>query len=194
MNKREKVVTPFDKAIAEITSKANNIRRNKDKGINVDDDLSLFNKEFEKFKETWANDIDVKKGSGQGKAETSLVDPLLEIKRLYNNHKSRQAKKRGRDLEKQQTNRWMTTYGKANDDEDEHGISPKDEKRYITCFKTRKSYGEECTLKYVKGRCGLSLNQIYILQCRTGLIPIPPVTETEAKRDEKKRWRLGITY
>lgn len=115
-----------------------------------------------------------------------------ELKRLYNNLKSRQSRARKRELEKKRELTYREVLNLPND-ADEYGIRPVDRRRYIACFKST-PIGCITERVYVKRMTGLSKNQIFILQKETGLLPVPAVTESEAVADEKRRWETGDYY
>ena len=78
-------------------------------------------------------------------------------------------------------------------DEDEHGIRPVDERRYVKCFHSG-WIGQTTELAYVRRMTGLSLYQISILQETTGEIPTPAVSLASAKSDKKYREEYGEMY
>lgn len=123
----------------------------------------------------------------QGVECTSLWE---EYKRLYNNVHSQESRLRKRNLEKHQEKQFRERY---HPDEDEYGIRPVDERKYIKCFKSG-YIGEPVTRVYVRRMTGLSLKQIAILQERTGYVPVPAVGMAEAEADEKRRWETGDIY
>jgi len=126
-----------------------------------------------------------------GRKPKVLDDPIAEAKRLKANESSRKSKKRIRDLEKSRAKSYMDMYGSSvNGNEDEYGIRPVDERRYIKCFKSA-PIGTKPKLSYVKMMTGLSLMQISILQKRTGYLPEPAVKDNVAKYDDEKRWNEG---
>lgn len=128
-----------------------------------------------------------------GKARAIFESEEDEYRQLYNNWSSRESRKRKRELEKYQEEAYRSYWGIAADDADEYGITPKQERQYRGCF--RSGYiGEPVYREYVKRMSGLTLYQIYIMQQRTGLIPVPQVTATEAKADEKRRYDTGDIY
>lgn len=110
-------------------------------------------------------------------------DPILEAKRLRMNESARRYKARQKELN---ANILRT-------DEDEYGIRPVDERRYIKCFHSG-WIGQTTELDYVRRMTGLSLYQIYILQERTGEIPKPAVSLASAKSDKKRRENYGEIY
>ena len=115
-----------------------------------------------------------------------------EYRRLYNNYHSRKSRKVRKDIEKKQEKTYMELHG-INNDEDEFGIRPVDERRYKACFHS--GYIDAPVYRsYVKRMTGLSLKQISILQKRTGLIPVPPVGDKEADIDEQRRYETGDIY
>lgn len=123
-----------------------------------------------------------------GKKPAVFKTEAEEYTQLYNNLKSREARKRRADYEKRVDSRFKVML--MSEDSDADGITPKDERRYRGCFKCRYK-GERVETSYVKMMTGLSLAQIYIMQERTGLIPYPPVTKKVAKKDSDDRWERG---
>jgi len=119
----------------------------------------------------------------RGRQGKVLDDPILEAKRLKMNESARKYKARQKELD---ANTLPT-------DEDEYGIRPVDERRYIKCFHSG-WIGQTTELAYVRRMTGLSLYQIYILQERTGEIPKPAVSLASAKSDKKYREDYGETY
>lgn len=116
-------------------------------------------------------------------------DDAAFYKRLWNNYCSRKSRHRRNTLEKEQEKHYDDVIG-FNKDADKFGITPKDQRRYINCFK---SYYTCMAIErsYVKRMTGLNLRQIYELQKRTGYKPKPEVTMQEARADEKRRWERG---
>ena len=127
-----------------------------------------------------------------GKLGVKCEDEEKELKKIYNNLKSRESRARKRALEKHQDYTYNKLYG-LHADEDEYGIRAIDRRRYTKCFKSG-YIDARVTRKYVKMMTGLTLNQIYILQNETGLIPYPAVTKKEANEDEKYRWETGMYF
>lgn len=115
-----------------------------------------------------------------------------EYRRLYNNYHSRKSRHSKKEIEKRQEKTYMEMHG-INNDEDEFGIRPVDERRYKGCFHSG-YIGEPVKRSYVKRMTGLSLKQINIMQKRTGLYPVPPVGDKEADIDEQRRYETGDIY
>lgn len=130
-----------------------------------------------------------KLGRQHGRAGKENETEEQEYKRLYNNWKSRESRDRKKKLEKHQERSYRELFG-FNADEDEYGIRLVDERRYRACFKSA-PIGSIVYRDYVKRMTGLTKNQIYIMQQRTGLVPHPAVTKKEADADEKRRWETG---
>lgn len=136
--------------------------------------------------------LDTSLGRQHGRAGTSSSDSEKDRVRLLNNLNSRLSRMAKREIEKSQEQTYREVLG-LNNDADEYGIRPVDERRYRACF--RSGYiGEPVERVYVKRMTGLSLNQIRVLQERTGLIPVPAVTAKEANADEKRRYETGDIY
>lgn len=156
--------------------------------------------EIEKLR-TWIAELDNKlsrKHGRDGKAFekkefTTLEEAKAEYVRLRNNWSSRVSKQRKAILEKQKEKTYLEILGLRRDDEDEYGISPKDERRYINCFKSG-YIGAPVYRKFIKMMTGLSLMQMYVLQERTGYISTPMINMEEAKADEKRRFETGDYY
>ena len=125
--------------------------------------------------------------ANRGRQGKVLDDPILEAKRLKMNEAARRYKARQKQLAKE------LDASVRSSDEDEHGIRPVDERRYIKCFHSG-WIGQTTELAYVRRMTGLSLYQIYILQERTGEIPTPAVSLASAKSDKKYREEYGEMY
>ncbi len=100
-----------------------------------------------------------------GRAGTSLEDEAAELRRLYNNLKSRESRARKRQLEKQLDADLHDT--ECNPLQDA-GIYPVDERRYKACF----NIFEDTSLidmAYIKRMTGLSDTQISLLEKHTKL-------------------------
>jgi len=131
-----------------------------------------------------------------GRTGKVLADPEAEAKRLYNNLKSREARKRVRDLDKARDRAYTAAMGRCVDEneEDEHGIKPVDRRRYKQTFFSGYE-GQPVYLSYVKMMTGLKNKQILVLQDEefvvnkfTGekrkLVPVPAVTSKDVKAEE----------
>lgn len=137
-------------------------------------------------------EMDESIGRQHGKSGKIFEDEEKEKNRLWNNYCSRKSRERRRKVEKDQEKSFMEAHG-LSADEDEYGIRPVDERRYIRCFHS--GYIDAPVYrKYVQRMTGLSLKQICILQKRTGLIPVPAVGDAEAEKDWKERYERGDIY
>lgn len=136
--------------------------------------------------------LDEKLGRQHGRAGISSKDSEKERVRLLNNLNSRLSRMVRREIEKSREKTYREILG-LNDDADEYGIKPVDERRYRACFKSG-YIGEPVELLYIKRMTGLTLKQIEIMQERTGLIPVPAVTKTQADADERRRYETGDYY
>lgn len=137
-------------------------------------------------------ELDKQLGRQHGRAGAKYDDPEKEKRRLWNNLQSRKSRHSKKSLEKRREQSYRESLGIV-DDEDEYGIRPVDERRYIKCFHS--GYIDAPVYrKYVQMMTGLSLKQIAVLQKRTGLIPEPKVSDKEADEDAKKRWETGNYY
>lgn len=126
-----------------------------------------------------------------GKQEKQATTKWEEYKRLYNNVKSQESRLRKANLEKQSDKSFNQLHN--NEEEDEYGIRPVDERRYKKCFHSG-YIGAPVYRKYIRTMTGLSLKQIAVLQERTGLIPVPAVGKAEAEEDERRRIETGDIY
>lgn len=137
-------------------------------------------------------ELDKALGRQHGRAGKTFDDPEKEKRRLWNNLQSRKSRNNRREIEKKREKSYRESLGIV-DDEDEYGIRPIDERRYIACFHS--GYIDAPVYrKYVQRMTGLNLKQILVLQKRTGLIPVPAVNDDEADADAKKRWETGNYY
>ena len=129
-----------------------------------------------------------------GRKGNSSDNIMEEIVRLTNNIASVKTRKRNRDLDKSRDKVYKESLGLYSEDEaDKHGIKPVDERRYIKCFKS--GYINAPVYRtYIKRMTGLSLNQMYVLQERTGYIPTPKISFNEAKKDEQALYDSGEIY
>jgi hypothetical protein len=135
-------------------------------------------------------ELDKALGRQHGRAGKTFDDPEKEKRRLWNNLQSRKSRNNRREIEKKREKSYRESLGIV-DDEDEYGIRPIDERRYIACFHS--GYIDAPVYrKYVQRMTGLSLKQVYLLQQETGLKPYPAVTEKVADKDQKIRDREGI--
>lgn len=131
-------------------------------------------------------------GRQHGRAGVPLDDPYDEYERLQNNLNSRKARARRKEHIKRQDKVFNEVLN-IHQDEDEYGISSRDERRYKAKFKSG-YIGAPVYVKYIMMMTGLKLFQIYQLQERTGLIPTPRVTKEQADADYKHRWETGDMY
>lgn len=151
--------------------------------------LKEINKKLEEVKQQLA---EFSYGRQHGRAGVALDDPYDEYERLLNNLRSRQTRARRKEHIKCQ-DKVFNEILNIHQDEDEFGISPRDERRYKAKFKSG-YIGAPVYVKYIMMMTGLKLFQIYQLQERTGLIPTPRVTKEQADADYKHRWETGDMY
>lgn len=129
-----------------------------------------------------------------GKKGESSNNILEEIVRLTNNIASIKTRNKNKELDKQRDKVYKESLGYTKEDEtDKYGIKPVDERRYIKCFKSG-YINAPVYRKYIKRMTGLSLNQMFVLQERTGYIPTPKITLTEAKKNEQELYDRGDIY
>lgn len=131
-------------------------------------------------------------GRQHGKEGIKYTDPEKEKRRLWNNLVSRRSRNARKEYQKRQDDAYKEILKLASD-ADEHGIRPIDERRYVRCFHSG-YIGEIPERQYVIRMTSLTLNQIKVLQNRTGLSPNPPVSDKEAAADEKRRFETGDYY
>lgn len=127
-----------------------------------------------------------------GRSGVAYEDPYKEYERLLNNLRSRQTRARKREIIKRQDKVFNEVLN-IHQDEDEFGISPRDERRYRAKFKSG-YIGAPVHVKYIMMMTGLKLFQIYQLQERTGLIPTPRITKEQADANYKHCWETGDIY
>ena len=128
----------------------------------------------------------------RGPKEKVLSDPIAEATRQRANESARRYKAKKRALEKQTDDAFLLSLP-PDLIEDKDGIRPIDARRYIKCFHSG-WIGADDELKYVKIMTGLSLKQIFIMQQRTGLLPVPAVSQRSAEKDQKLREITGNIY
>ena len=136
--------------------------------------------------------LDAELGRQHGREGQKYSDPEKEKRRLWNNLVSRRSRNARKEYQKRQDDAYKEILKLASD-ADEYGIRPIDERRYVHTFHSG-FQGEIPERSYVMRMTGLTLNQIRILQKRTNLSPNPPVSDTEASADEKRRERTGDYY
>lgn len=138
------------------------------------------------------NELDAQLGRQHGREGQKYTDPEKEKRRLWNNLVSRRSRNNRKEYQKRQDDAYKEILQLASD-ADEYGIRPIDERRYVRCFHSG-YIGETPERVYVIRMTSLTLNQIKVLQKRTGLYPNPPVSDKEAKADEKRRYETGDYY
>lgn len=136
--------------------------------------------------------LDKQLGRQHGKEGTAFSDYEKEKRRLWNNLVSRRSRLSRRQLQKHQDEKFNEILN-IHQDEDEFGISPKDERRYRAKFKSG-YIGAPVYVKYIMMMTGLKLFQIYQLQERTGLIPTPRITKEQADANYKYCYETGDMY
>lgn len=139
----------------------------------------------------YANYLKSQHGRQHGRAGKKFDNPEQERVRLMNNISSMLSRLIRRQLDKKKDDYqwWITSDDKKCD---EHGISPYDQRVYTNFIKHYQ--GLRVPRNEVKGRTGLTLKQIAILQERTGLKPYPEVTMKEAEEDMQRRIETGDIY
>ena len=136
--------------------------------------------------------LDEQLGRQHGREGHKFDDPEKEKRRLWNNLVSRRSRLLRRNLKKHQDEQ-VNKILNIHQDEDEYGISPRDERRYRSKFKSG-YIGAPVYVKYIMMMTGLKLFQIYQLQERTGLIPTPRITKEEADANYKYCYETGDMY
>ena len=126
--------------------------------------------------------------SKRGHKNTINEDVVKEADRLYHSLKSLEYKRKKKNVEDTLDESLdiinkKAIHGSAWKDYilDKDGICPKDEQRYLYRFKVSK----QPTLREVIRFTGLNIKQIYILQQKTKLYPIPRVNKDAANKYAK---------
>ena len=126
--------------------------------------------------------------SKRGHKNTINEDIVKEADRLYHSLKSLEYKRKRKNVEDTLDNSLdvinkKAIHGSAWRDYmlDKDGICPKDEQRYLYRFKVSK----QPTLREVIRFTGLNIKQVYILQQKTKLYPVPRVNKDAANKYAK---------
>ena len=126
--------------------------------------------------------------SKRGHKNTINEDIVKEADRLYHSLKSLEYKRKRKNVEDTLDNSLdvinkKAIHGSAWKDYmlDKDGICPKDEQRYLYRFKVSK----QPTLREVIRFTGLNIKQVYILQQKTKLYPVPRVNKDAANKYAK---------
>ena len=136
--------------------------------------------------------LDEQLGRQHGREGQKFSDPEKEKRRLWNNLVSRRSRLARKTLQQHQDKSYNEILNICQD-EDEYGISPKDERRYRAKFKSG-YIGAPVPVEYIQRMTGLKLFQIYQLQERTGLIPTPRITKEKADANYKHCIETGDIY
>ena len=134
--------------------------------------------------------------SKRGHKNTINEDVVKEADRLYHSLKSLEYKRKKKNVEDTLDNSLdvinkKAIHGSAWRDYmlDKDGICPKDEQRYIYRFKVSK----QPSLREVIRFTGLNIKQVYILQQKTKLYPVPRVNKDAANKYAKYADETGDT-
>lgn len=138
-------------------------------------------------------ELDSKLDRQHGVKGTVAETEEQECKRLWNNYKQRLYKQSVKEKAKREDKVFDVWEGNPDRQPDKYGITPIDERRYKNCFK---SYyiGFPIEVSYIKRMTGLSIEQIYQLQLRTGYKPTPEITKAQAMKDKQRRELVGDIY